>query len=152
MNKNYILLIFIITILFVSCSKEPVPIRFNEDECAYCQMIISDQRYGTELITTKGKIYKYDSIECLAAYLIEEKKGTDDLQSIWTIDFKFPEKFVDATKAWYLHSELLKSPMGLNLCSFKDKNSAENIKNVFPGELIRWQDVKEIVKKNWIDK
>jgi len=152
MHKIYIIFFLIVTTIFVSCSKEPVPIRFNEDECAYCQMIISDQRFGTELITNKGKIYKYDSIECLAAYLIEEKKGTNDLQSIWTIDFKFPEKFVNATDAWYLHSELLKSPMGLNLTSFTDKNSAENVKNVFPGDLIRWEQVKSIVKSNWIDK
>jgi copper chaperone NosL len=152
MKKSYFIYFIIVTTIFVSCSKEPVPIRFNEDQCAYCQMIISDQRYGTELITTKGKIYKFDSIECLAAYIIEEKKGTNDLQSIWTIDFKYPEKFIDATKAWYLHSDLLKSPMGLNLSSFTEKNAAENAKNVFPGELIRWDEVKSIVKINWIDK
>lgn len=152
MHKIYIILFFIVVTIFVSCSKEPVPIRFNEDECAYCQMIISDQRYGTELITTKGKIYKYDSIECLAAYIIEEKKGAKNLQSIWTIDFKYPEKFIDATKAWYLQSDLLKSPMGLNLSSFTDKNAAENVKNVYPGELIRWDEVKNIVKIKWIEK
>ena len=152
MKKSYLIYFIIVTTIFVSCSKEPVPIRFNEDQCAYCQMIISDQRYGTELITTKGKIYKYDSIECLAAYIIEEKKGSNDLQSIWTIDFKYPEKFIDATKAWYLHSDLLKSPMGLNLSSFTEKNAAENVNNVFHGELIRWDEVKSIVKINWIDK
>lgn len=152
MNKiNPILFLIVFTLLF-SCSKDPVPIRFNEDQCAYCQMIISDKRYGTELITTKGRIYKYDSIECLAAYLIEEKKGARNLSGIWTIDFKYPEKFIDATKAWYLHSDLLNSPMGLNFSSFADKKSADNVKNVFPGELMRWKDVKSKVKIKWVDK
>lgn len=152
MNKIFSILYFAVFVLLSACSNDPVPIRFNEDQCAYCQMIISDQRYGTELITTKGKIYKFDSIECLAAYLIEDKKDAKNLQSIWTIDFKYPEKFIDAKEAWYLHSDLLKSPMGLNLSSFTDKNAAENVKNVFPGELIRWKDVKKIVKIKWVDK
>jgi copper chaperone NosL len=151
MNKIIFVSIIAFT-LFYSCSKEPIPIRFNEDQCTYCQMIISDQRYGSELITTKGKIYKYDSIECLAAYQLEQKKGSDDLQSIWTIDFKYPEKFIDASKAWYLHSELLKSPMGLNFSSFNNLNSAENVKNVYPGKIVRWEEVKNIVKIKWINK
>jgi copper chaperone NosL len=114
-------------------------------------MIISDQRFGTELITNKGKIYKYDSIECLAAYIIENKIDVENLQSIWTIDFKYPENFIDASKAWYLKSDLLKSPMGLNISSFANKSDAQNVRNVFPGKLINWEQVKNIVKKEWIE-
>jgi copper chaperone NosL len=142
----------IVGTFWIACNNEPVPIRFNEDQCAYCQMIISDKRFGSELITNKGKNYKYDSIECLAAYIIENKKGTEDYQSIWAIDFKYPENFVDASKAWYLQSDLLKSPMGLNFSSFADKTDAQNVQNVFPGKLIRWEQVKSIVKKEWIAK
>jgi len=141
-----------IIIMLYSCSNEPKPIRFNEDECAYCRMIISDQRYGSEFLTTKSKAYKFDSVECLSAYLQEQKPGSKDVHSLFTIDFYNPEIFIDATQAWYLHSELLKSPMGLNLTAFSNKEIAQTVKNVYPGELIRWQSVNVIVKDNWLDK
>ena len=147
-----LLSLFFILLLFYSCSNEPKPIHFYEDECDYCRMIISDQRYGGELMTNKGKAYKFDSIECLSAYVQEQKPGSKDVHSLLTIDFNNPEMFIDATNAWYLHSDLLKSPMGLNLSAFNNKELALTVKNVYPGELVRWDDVNKIVKLNWIDK
>jgi copper chaperone NosL len=144
--------LFIISfVLLYSCSNEPQPIHFNEDECDYCRMIISDQRYGAELMTKKGKAYKFDSVECLSAYLQEEKQGSKDIHSLLTIDFNNPEIFIEATQAWYLHSDLLKSPMGLNFSSFKDKDLAQTVKNVYPGELVHWQKVNEIVSDKWLN-
>ncbi len=146
-----VLSVLFLLLLVFSCSTKPDPIHFGEDECDYCRMMISDQRYGGELITTKGKIYKYDSVECLAAYIVEQKNGFNDLHSIWTIDFNNPKEFIDASQAWYLYSDLLKSPMGLNLSAFSDQNMAETVKNVYTGELVRWDNVKNIVIKEWLD-
>lgn len=141
----------LLMVFLLACSSEPAPIHFGEDGCSYCRMTISDHRYGGELMTNKGKVYKYDSIECLAAYILENKPGSDDIQNIWTIDFNNPKAFIDAGQAWYIHSELLKSPMGLNLSAFKDKTLAESVENVYPGELVRWDEVKKIVQKKWLD-
>lgn len=151
MYKIKVISLVFLLFLFYSCSNEPQPIHFSEDECAYCRMIISDQRYGGELMTTKGKAYKFDSIECLSAYLLEQKTGSGDLHSIWTIDFYNPEKFIDAAQAWYLHSDLLKSPMGLNLSAFSDPGMAQTVKNVYPGELLRWENVNKIVQQKWLE-
>ena len=95
--------------LIIACSKEPVPIHFGEDGCSYCRMLIADQRYGGELLTTKGKPYKFDSIECMAAYILEEKEGSDDIQNLWTINFNEPESLIDAKQSWYLLSDSLRS-------------------------------------------
>ena len=147
--KRNILFLFIITFL-IGCSKEPVPIHFGEDGCSYCRMIISDQRFGGELLTSKGKAYKFDSIECMTAYIIKEKKGSEKLYSLWTIDFNNPETFVDATQAWYLHSEELKSPMGANLSSFKNNTEVKTVQNIYNGEAIRWQQVQDLVQQEWL--
>jgi copper chaperone NosL len=142
--------IIIVFVLFVSCSKEPQAIIYNEDNCSYCKMIISDQRYGAEVITTKGKNYKFDSIECMAAF-VQSDENTVEIHSLWVIDFNNPGIFVDAEKAFYLHSELLKSPMGLNFSSFSLLETARNVKNVYPGSLIQWTEVKDIVKDQWLE-
>ena len=67
--KNIILVLSLITILISACSKGPQPINYGEDECEFCKMMVMDKRYGAELVTDKGKIYFFDSIECLVGYL-----------------------------------------------------------------------------------
>ena len=137
-------------ILFISCSKEPQPIIYNQDSCTRCKMIISDQRYGAEIITSKGKNYKYDSIECMTAALQTQETAVD-VHSIWVIDFNNPEHFINAREAWYLHSSLLKSPMGLNFSAFSNQEMAQTVENVYPGEVIQWPEVKKIVKREWLE-
>ncbi len=65
-----ILLLFLIA----GCSTEPEPIRFGEDKCAYCQMMIAEPNYGAELVTEKGRVYKFDAVECLVNYQAEHPK------------------------------------------------------------------------------
>jgi len=141
----------LILLIIAGCSKEPVPIHFGEDGCSYCRMLISDQRYGGELLTDKGKPYKFDSIECMAAYILKEKEGSKNIQSIWTIDFEIPETFIDAKQSWYLQSDSLRSPMGLNLSSYYDQSHAQGARNLHTGKIVRWQEVKNIVKKEWLE-
>ena len=57
--------LFIAIITLVSCTVEEKPIIYGTDDCALCKMLIMDQRYGTEIVTTKGRVYKFDAIECL---------------------------------------------------------------------------------------
>jgi copper chaperone NosL len=137
--------------IFWGCSKEPKAIRYNEDNCTRCKMTISDLRYGAEIVTTKGKNYKYDSIECMTADVLTDKASID-IQGIWVIDFNDPGNFIKARDAHYVHSDLLKSPMGLNFSAFSNMETARNVENVFPGEIIKWKDVKMIVKREWLEK
>ena len=58
----------IVTILFLSlaaCTVAPVPINFGSDGCHFCKMTIVDKQHAAELVTSKGKAYKYDAIECM---------------------------------------------------------------------------------------
>jgi len=114
-------------------------------------MLISDQRYGGELLTDKGKPYKFDSIECMAAYILKKKEGSENIQSLWTIDFNEPEKFIAARQSWYLKSDSLKSPMGLNLSSYKNQSGVQLAQNLHKGDVVRWQEVKDVVQKEWLD-
>ena len=139
-------------LLLVACSDKPEPIFFGEDNCSYCRMQISDVRYGGELITNKGKAYKFDSAECMTAYILKNHKGSDDTKSLWVIDFKNPENLTDAKSAVYLHSEKLGSPMGMNLTAFANLNDAEIVAKEYSGEIIRWDDVKNIVSEKWLTK
>ena len=52
--------------------KEPVPIKIGEETCAYCSMKIVDLRFNAQVITEKGKIKHYDSLECMVSHEHDE--------------------------------------------------------------------------------
>jgi copper chaperone NosL len=139
--------------IFFSCEKKeikPVPIQYGVDECEYCRMKITDPRYGSELLLKTGKAYKFDSVECLAAYYIQAK-DKNKIHSLWVPDF-ITKEFIPAQKAIYLHSKNLPSPMGLNISAYKTKEELEKVKAKYGGDVLSWEDVVKLVKKEWIEK
>ena len=63
------LFIVLITFLMVSCgSNEPKPINLNTDMCDFCKMTIANGKFGAELITQKGRYYKFDDVSCMVQF------------------------------------------------------------------------------------
>lgn len=132
-----------------SCGKKgPEPIALGKDNCANCGMIASDAKFGAELITRKGKLYKFDSVECLAGYLNKKGKG-EEVGSLWVVDFNHPSTLIDATKAFYLVSERLPSPMGLNLSAFGQREAATGMSGQYSGKVLSWDEVLKYVGQRW---
>ena len=131
-----------------SCGKHgPEPIAYGKDSCTYCRMIVSDRKFGAELVTTKGKILKFDSIECLAGYVNKTREING--HSLWVVDYSNLSKFVDATRASYLVSEKIHSPMGLNISAFEQKDVANRMVNNYGGRVVSWNDVLDYVQQKW---
>ena len=60
------ILAWLLGLIFISaCTVEPQPIQYGRDNCAFCKMTIVDGRYGSELVSSKGKVFKFDAVECL---------------------------------------------------------------------------------------
>jgi len=137
----------LILLLFAACSKEPVPINYGNDNCDYCMMTIIENKFGTELITGKGKIFKFDSIECLAAY--ESELGNNEVDSKWVTDFAGTHQLINHNDAYFLFSKQLRSPMGLYLSAYSSVDELEKIKSEFGGEKITWNELVNYVKKQW---
>lgn len=137
-----------VSILFLtSCSKEPVPINYGKDNCEYCLMSIIENKFGTELITKKGKIYKFDSIECLAAF--ENEFDSDEVDSKWVTNFSGSHRLIKHSDAYFLLSKQLKSPMGLYLSAYSSKEELETVKSEFGGDEINWSELVDYVKTKW---
>lgn len=99
-------------------------------------MIISDPRFGAELVTSKGKIFKFDSVECLLNEVGE--KGEEHYAHILVTDFTQPEKFIEATSAAYLISDRISSPMGANLSAYRTHEAATTMLATGMGEILYW--------------
>ncbi|MBS4035036.1 MAG: nitrous oxide reductase accessory protein NosL [Ignavibacterium sp.] len=139
MKKNILLLL--ILLMFVACGNDPEPIIFGEDNCAHCKMMITDEQFGAELVTDKGKIYKYDSIECLLEQLHKNTFRDDQIGSMWVVDFSNPRTLIDAKTAYYTKNDDFRSPMGLNVQAFGDFGDFEKFFNDNDGKKLTWTDL-----------
>lgn len=140
------LLSAIAVFILTSCSNEPQPITYNKDECAHCMMIITDPKFGSELVTDKGKIYKFDSIECLADYISVDRGFTSE--TLWISDYSNPNTLVDAKTAFYIVSSKMESPMSMNIGGFKNQQDMEKIFKEMNGLKMNWKDVLNYVKNS----
>lgn len=137
--------ISILTLLLVSsCKVEPEQINYGKDTCHYCSMTIVDHQHASELVTAKGKVYKYDAIECLINDL--KKRDSSEVGLLLVNDYSHPSKLISAESATYLISEGVPSPMGAFLSAFSNKATAEAVKSEKGGEIFNWQEVKKQIK------
>ena len=142
MNTKWLnLLLIIVLITAVSCSTDPEQINFGTDQCALCRMNISEQRFGAEIVTKKGKIFKYDGAECMLNAISLGNINYDDAAGFYVIDAANPKQLTDAVNASYLISEKLPSPMGANLSAYSKKTDAESNQKQYAGELKTWNDL-----------
>lgn len=124
---------FLSALVLVGCKSEPKPIRYNLDTCEFCQMVITDPRYGTEILTDKGKAYKFDSFECLIDYTKETKPEID---KYLVTSFDKPKQLIDGSTCFVLQCEAMPSPMGRNLTVFSSELAAKKIANEKGGKLL----------------
>jgi copper chaperone NosL len=133
--------VFILTLLltFFSCNISPKPIDYGNDGCHYCKMIIVDKIHAAEVVTKKGKVYKFDASECMVNFLKEFDNSKVEL--LLANNYNVPEELIDATKATFLISENVPSPMGAFLSAFKTKEEAQKIQSNKEGELFTWEEL-----------
>jgi copper chaperone NosL len=143
-NLTLVFTFFVSTIL-ISCSPKPEPINYGQDVCDLCKMNITDNKFAAEIVTKKGKVYKFDSIECLLTFKdleLDEK----EIHSEWVNDFSNPGNMINLKEAYFLQSDVFRSPMGLNVLSFSSKEKRDEIKNQNGGKELTYNEVFELAK------
>jgi copper chaperone NosL len=134
-------------VLLSACKPQgPVAIDYGAEFGEFCTMMITDQRYGAELITDTGKHYTFDSIECLIGFTITGPVEADHIDSLWVTDFANPGTLIPAEDAYYLQSGSLRSPMAVNLTAFASHNDLETIKVDHDGLEIVFADLANVVR------
>ncbi|PWI30220.1 hypothetical protein DI383_07090 [Flavobacteriaceae bacterium LYZ1037] len=129
----------VMLLMLASCNVGPQAIDYGNDGCHFCKMTIVDKVHAAEIVTNKGKIYKFDASECM----INFKKEFDDseIKLYLTNIYTEPETLVDATKATFLISKNVPSPMGAFLTAFKTKKDAEMVQADKEGTLYTWNEL-----------
>lgn len=127
--------------LLAGCSVGPKPIQYGAEQCAHCNMTIVDARYGTELVTKKGKVYTFDSIECMIHYMRDMLSTGEEIKFTLVTPYSKPGILVNASQADYLHSKALPSPMGMYLTAFDDDHEICVQKRTEGGMIFSWDEL-----------
>lgn len=127
-------------LIWTSCEVKPQEIAYGKDGCHFCKMTIVDRQHSAQLVTVKGKAFKYDAIECMMNHL--NKWDEPKVKFFLVADYANPGSLTDATMASFLISESIPSPMGEFLTAFQDKKERDKTQSELDGSSLTWTEIK----------
>lgn len=138
--KTLSALLFLFIFSFFSCNDaKAIPIKLNVDNCNFCKMSIADGKYGAEVITLKGRVYKFDDIMCMINYC-KENTNTK-METFYVNDFAQDNNLIPAKTAFFLSSGTIQSPMNGGIIAFSKENQAIEIGTKLKAKPMAWNTI-----------
>jgi copper chaperone NosL len=103
-----------------------------------------DDKFGAELVTKKGKVFKFDDIKCMTMFKVSDEGKANEYSFEIVMDYAHvADEFdlVPVKDAFYLESPEVKSPMAGNVAAFKSKAEAENFQKKWNATPLTWDQV-----------
>lgn len=133
--------VVVIVVLSSSCSVKPEPLGYGTDICHACKMTLMDDKFGAELVTRKGKVYKFDDMRCLLEFYNSGVEPKDTYIHILVADYAGGGRLLDATQAFFVLSTEIRSPMDGQLAAFNSKPAMEIFNVRWKGDLKKWDEL-----------
>lgn len=140
-RKIATLVLFPLATMLNSCSTDPVPLEYGKDVCHSCKMVLMDNKFGAELVTNKGKVFKFDDINCLLKYYNADESEHTNYAHKLVIDFTKPGTLIDANNSHYLKADEINSPMASHIAAFEDYELMKENKKKWKGIYLSWGEV-----------
>jgi copper chaperone NosL len=136
-----VLIASIFLTMLLSCNIEPEPLRYGTDACHACKMTLVDKKFGAELVTKKGKVYKFDDVNCMLRFYNSADIVPEEFSYKLVVDFTQPAKLIEASDAFYLKSPEIKSPMASQIAAFEKNQSMKDYKKQWNGIYLVWGEL-----------
>jgi copper chaperone NosL len=136
----------LLILMFTGCSSGPQPMKYGVDNCNHCKMKIVDHTSGAEIITAKGKVYKFDDLVCLKTFLNTETAIAVQVKQVYLTDFMGSHQLVKAEDCILYKSEKLRTPMNGNVVALSKSDTLNYLLQVWGGEKINWSDFNPLSK------
>lgn len=131
-------------VLAAACGGHGAPsIAYDGSEvCAHCRMAITDRRFGSALVTSTGRTYRFDSVECLAGFSAQDPTRA---ASVWVSNFRDPGALLPVAEARFIRLEDSGSPMGMGLAAIP---ATEALPANEGGAVMSWDEVVALVRQS----
>jgi copper chaperone NosL len=118
---------------------EPTPptIHYGEDICAFCGMIISEERHAAAYVTEGGHAHTFDDIgDMVKAHLETE----EEVLAFFVHDYE-DEAWIRAETAQYVLSDRLTTPMASGVAAFTSSQKAQTLASELQGQVLTFAEL-----------
>lgn len=144
-NKRYMVvspLLFLFALpLLNSCNAGPEVITAGKDNCYFCKMTITDEKYDAELVTKKGKVYKFDDIHCLLSFAKTGAVSAAEIKDYYLADFTGQHQLIKASESLLLKGGDVHGPMNGDVIAFGNRDSLKKIAGELNASEVNWNDL-----------
>ncbi|HLT71046.1 MAG TPA: nitrous oxide reductase accessory protein NosL [Cyclobacteriaceae bacterium] len=141
MKGLFYCLCFVVWMALQACSVGPEPLRYGEDACHSCRMTLMDKKFGAEVVSVKGKVFKFDDMNCMVNFLNSGTLTERDIAYKLVVDYTVPEKLITADNAFFLKSDEIRSPMASRVAAFEQKADMDRYKQSWDGIYLTWGEL-----------
>jgi copper chaperone NosL len=115
----------------------PPDIRYGEDVCAQCRMIISERRFAAAYVTAQGVTRRFDDLGGLVLY---HRQHAEDVAVFWVHDYD-SRAWLKAEQAFFVLSPTFHTPMGHGIVAFGDQKRAAAMAAANHGETMTFAEL-----------
>jgi copper chaperone NosL len=121
----------------------PPEIRYGEDVCAECNMIISDPRFAAAYVheVSPGR-YESIAVDDIGDMLIHAAQHPEHTVVRWYVHDYTTEEWLDATSAHFVFSNELNTPMAQGTAAHATLENAQAMAAELGGEVLDWNGLR----------
>ena len=123
-----------VLLVLVACGGDPTSgppeIQLGLEECGFCRMIISEEKFAAALVDQTGVTTSFDDLGCLLNHLreqpavLESRAGGAQSWGVWVHDHA-GGGWIDAAAAVFVRGPRSATPMGSGLVAFASQQAAD---------------------------
>lgn len=137
--------LFMTSLLLAGChgpdGSRPPSIRYGEESCAHCRMIISDERFASALARKDGEVLKFDDVGCM---VLHEREANAPAVSRWVRDYT-SDGWLPGHDAIFVYSREIASPMGHGLAAVSGPEHAATLGKAPGSRRLKYEELAEFV-------
>ena len=135
------LLITLVGLILIGCKVEPQPLAYGKDMCHTCKMTLVDNKFGAEVVTAKGKVYKFDDTNCMINFLNSGYLEGEEIAFKLLVDYTQPGKLIPVEYGFFLKSDEIRSPMNGGIATFETEMAMGEYKKKWNAIYLGWGEL-----------
>ena len=144
-GSRFVLMVIVISVMAMGCTpkEETLPrIRYGEETCDRCRMIISERRFASAYRTNDNILRKFDDLGCAVLHRAEQD---EQIQQFWAYDYE-ETAWLDKAQAFFVHSKDLLTPMGYGIVALKTETEARRLMENTNGRIVTFDQLQRILR------
>jgi copper chaperone NosL len=124
MNAKLVLLSAFLVASASCAGRAPIPAKLDvgHEMCSSCRMVISDQRFASQIVSSQQDPYFFDDLGCLTRFLDSHSLPSD--ARVYVADHR-TRTWVSGERAVYTASHVATAPMGSHTIAHESTGSRE---------------------------